>query len=509
MDVDHFLLGQRAAQHGEQGDDPAQHRQTVLDGNGHPEDAGGVGIRGLGHRGGVAQNGYGTGGDDGSHRGDELVDQAVSTGDYRRDVTPAAVQLKVNGIRHIRGVGGGDAHIGTVLQKGQQDVNDHVPAADHTDLTGVGEDEEQNQHSGDGHADAGPSHDALLAAFFADILGTERRKEDGGNHADHAKGGSKTHVADQDTIQHGVDDGLAAYLLCQLVGSVGGDVALQGLVVLEHLKDIRDLQRLVLFAGALKAFGLIVGRDTGADDQGADAGNDQDDGADRAEEVLIKGAAALGQDDGVDQHAHAHGHGVVQCSGPDTDGGTLPGIVGHDSRQSLGGHIGNGIADDVNNVGQNEHRQTEALAGAQVEHTQQADSLDQVAADQQNTQLAETGVDAVVDECQHRVGKGPVQNAGQHQDETDGCSGDAVADAGGITRHADEGIDAHTDKTVAGIADDLPKLGAAVLYAVNFTGSGFLLEHNDFPPFLCELSSAFSDTRITECNSHCRMKNDS
>ena len=61
-----------------------------------------------------------------------------------------------------------------------------------------------------------------------------------------------------------------------------------------------------------------------------------------------------------------------------------------------------------------------------------------------------------------------VQNAGQHQDETDGCSGDAVADAGGITRHADEGIDAHTDKAVAGIADDLPKLSAAILYAVNF-----------------------------------------
>ena len=67
LDGDHFLLGQGAAHHGEQGDDPAQHRQTVLDGNGHPEDAGGVGIRGLRHGGGVAQNGYGTGGDDGSY----------------------------------------------------------------------------------------------------------------------------------------------------------------------------------------------------------------------------------------------------------------------------------------------------------------------------------------------------------------------------------------------------------------------------------------------------------
>ena len=44
------------------------------------------------------------------------------------------------------------------------------------------------------------------------------------------------YTSDQDAVQHGVDDGLAAHLLCQLVGSVGGDVALQGLVVLEHLK---------------------------------------------------------------------------------------------------------------------------------------------------------------------------------------------------------------------------------------------------------------------------------
>ena len=101
LDVDHFFLGQRAARHGDQGDDPAQHRQTVLDGKGHPEDAAGVGIRGLGHGGGVTQKGDRTGGDDSSHRGDELIDQAVSAGDNRRDVTAAAVQLVVDGISHV------------------------------------------------------------------------------------------------------------------------------------------------------------------------------------------------------------------------------------------------------------------------------------------------------------------------------------------------------------------------------------------------------------------------
>ena len=252
--------------------------------------------------------------------------------------------------------------------------------------------------------------------------------------------------------------------------------------MLEHLKNIRRLQRLVLFVGALKVFGLVVSGDTSADDQGADTGKDQDDGADGAEEVLIKGAAALGQDNGVDQHAHAHGHGVVQRSGPDTDGGPLPGIVGHDGGQGLGGHVGDGVADDVNNVGQGEHRQAEALAGAQVEHAQQAHRFNQVAADQQNAQLAETGVDAVIDERQHRVGEA-VQNAGQHQDDANGCSGDAVADAGRITCHTDQGVDAHTHKGVAGITDDLPELCTAVLDTVYLTGAGFLLEHNDFPPF--------------------------
>ena len=61
----------------------------------------------------------------------------------------------------------------------------------------------------------------------------------------------------------------------------------------------------------------------------------------------------------------------------------------------------------------------------------------------------------VVDECQHRIGEG-VQNAGQHQDDANGCSGDAVADAGRITCHTDQGVDAHAHKGVAGVADDLP-----------------------------------------------------
>ena len=237
--------------------------------------------------------------------------------------------------------------------------------------------------------------------------------------------------------------------------------------MLEHLKNIRRLQRLMLFVGALKVFGLVVSGDASADDQGADTGDDQDDGADRAEEVLIKGAAALGQDDGVNQHTHAHGHGVVQCRGPDTDGGTLPGIVGHDSGQGLGGHVGDGVADDVDNVQQGKHRQAQTLGREAGEHSVEGECLNQEAGNHQDAQLAELGVDAVIDKGKQGIGDA-VQNTGTGQNNANGSGRDAVADAGGITRHADEGIDAHTDKTVAGIADDLPKLGAAVLYAVNF-----------------------------------------
>ena len=93
--------------------------------------------------------------------------------------------------------------------------------------------------------------------------------------------------------------------------------------------------------------------------------------------------------------------------------------------------------------------------------------LNQVARDQQHTQLAELGVDAVIHKGQQRVGDA-VQNTGAGQDDANRGGGNAVADAGRIAGHSDERVDAHTDQCVAGVADDLPCFGAAVLYAVNF-----------------------------------------
>ena len=144
LDGDHFLLGQRAAAHGNQRNDPADDRQSKLEYHGHPEDGRGGRIRGLGHRGGVAQQRHSAGSDHSGKRGDELIDQAVGAGDNGGDITPAAVQLKVNGIRHVRGVGGGDAHIGAVLQKAQHHIDDHGRAAHDADLLGVNDNEEQD-----------------------------------------------------------------------------------------------------------------------------------------------------------------------------------------------------------------------------------------------------------------------------------------------------------------------------------------------------------------------------
>ena len=466
MDVDHFLLGQRAFAHGNQGDDPADERQTELECHGHPEDGRGGRIRGLGHRGGVAQQRHSAGSDHSGKRGDELIDQAVGAGDNGGNITPAAVQLKVDGIRHVRGVGGGDAHIGAVLQKAQHHIDDHGRAAHDADLLGVNDNEEHDQNGGDDHADAGEADNALFAAVLADILGTERCKEDGRDHADNSQNRGKTHIANQNTIEKRADDGLTADLLGQLIRSIGGNVALQGLVVLENLDNIRHLQRLG-FLGADKVLRLVERGNTEADQQGADGGNDQGDIAGGGQKCLVVGAAALGQQHNIQNHGHSHGNHVVEYRGPDADGRALARIICHDGGNGLRSHVGDGVADDVNNVQQGKHRQAQPFGREAGEHSVEGECLNQEAGNHQDAQLAELGVDAVIDKGEQGIGDA-VQNTGAGQNNADGSGRDAVADAGRITRHADEGIDAHTDKTVAGIADDLPKLSAAVLYAVNF-----------------------------------------
>ena len=302
--------------------------------------------------------------------------------------------------------------------------------------------------------------------MLADILGTESGEEDGRHHADNRQNRAKTYIADDNAAENCVDDGLAADLLSQLVGCVGRNVALQRLVVLENLNNIGHLQRFG-FLGADKAFGFVEGGNAEAYQQGADGGNNQGDIAGSGQKCLIIGAAALGQQHNIQHHRHNHRHQIVECGRPDAEGGALARVIRHNGGNRLRGHVADSVADDVQDVQQGEHRQPQPLGRKAGEHRVEGGGLNQVARDQQHTQLAELGVDAVIHKGQQRVGDA-VQNTGAGQDNANGGGRDAVADAGRIAGHTDERVDAHTDQCVAGVADDLPCFGAAVLYAVNF-----------------------------------------
>lgn len=110
--------------------------------------------------------------------------------------------------------------------------------------------------------------------MLADIFGTESGKEDGRDHADNCQDRAKTYIADDNAAEKCADDRLTADLLSQLIRSVGGNVALQRLVVLQNLDNIRNLQRFG-FLGANKVFGFVEGGNAEAYQQGADSGNNQ------------------------------------------------------------------------------------------------------------------------------------------------------------------------------------------------------------------------------------------
>ena len=250
-------------------------------------------------------------------------------------------------------------------------------------MRGVAKDKEQNQRGSNRHADIGPSDDAVFAAVLADILGTERRKEDGGNHADDGQNGGQTHIADQNTVEQRVDDGLAGHLLCQLVRSVGGNVALQGVVVLENLDNVGHFQRFGLF-GADKGFRLIVGRNAQTDQSGADTRGKQRHIAGSGQEGLVVGAAAFGQQHNIENHRHCHRHQIVESGCPYADGRALARIIRHDGGNGLRSHVGDGVADDVDNVQQGKHRQAQTLGREAGEHSVEGERLNQIAGNQQN-----------------------------------------------------------------------------------------------------------------------------
>ena len=309
--------------------------------------------------------------------------------------------------------------------------------------------------------------------MLAHIFGAEGREEDGRHHADDGEDGGKPHVADDDAAEQRTDDGLAAHLLGDLVGGIGGNVALQGPVVAQHFPHVLQFQGFFFGGGALKVFRLVKGADANADEDGSHCAHAQADPAGGRQEALVVLAAEFGQQHHIQRHGHGHRHQIVEGGGPDADGGTLFGVVGHDGGDGLRRHVGDGVADDVHHIQDREGDPAKAFAGHEIEHAGKAHRLNEETGDQQHPQLAEPGIDPVIDEGQHRVGD-TVQNPGAGQDDAHRRGGDAIPDAGGVTGHVDERVDAHAHQGVAGVQNDLPHFGTAVLNTVDLTLTGFL-----------------------------------
>ena len=90
-----------------------------------------------------------------------------------------------------------------------------------------------------------PGDNALLIAMSAGVTRAIGGKEDGRQHTDHAQGSGQAHVADENTIEHGADDGCGRRLLGDLVRRGRCDIALQRLVVLQYIHHVAQLQPFV------------------------------------------------------------------------------------------------------------------------------------------------------------------------------------------------------------------------------------------------------------------------
>ena len=170
---------------------------------------------------------------------------------------------------------------------------------------GVNDNEEHDQNGGNDHADAGEADNALFAAVLADILGTERCKEDGRDHADNSQNRGKTHISNQNTIEKRADDGLTADLLGQLIRSIGGNVALQGPVVLENLDNVGHFSAVRTF-WCRQRFPACRRQKRPDRPNGADTRGNQRHITGSGQEGLVVGAAAFGQQHNVENHRHCH-----------------------------------------------------------------------------------------------------------------------------------------------------------------------------------------------------------
>ncbi len=267
--------------------------------------------------------------------------------------------------------------------------------------------EEGDCHQRDNDTDPGPGHDGLFGAVLTGVSGPEYGKYDGGCHGDQVEDGGHAHVSDQDTGEHDGDNALGSRNLGDLVGGLGRNIALQGLIVDQDLDHVFDLQ-LFRRGSASVVLGPVILGNANGDQNHADEAQQHEKFCQSRHKFQIDLSAEPGQHDVVGYDGQYHGDQVVEGRDPDTDGGALSGIIGHDGGQGLGRHVLGRVAQDIDYV-------KDAVGGKAcgagkthpsyaVIHKQQGRSFQDKAADQQDTELAESGIHLVVDQGQQRVG---------------------------------------------------------------------------------------------------------
>ena len=277
--------------------------------------------------------------------------------------------------------------------------------------------------------------------MLAGIPGTEHSEDDGGEHADGGENGAETHIPDHDAVEHRGDDSLSRHQLGNFITGLSCDVALQRLVVGQHVNHILELQVLML-ADAREVFRFIKGGNADAGEENAQTGQSNDHKHCHGQVRLVVFAAGGFQYHVAQHDGQGHRHDIIEGCQPNADLRPLFGIVRHERRNGLSRHVHQRIPDDVNHIRQGKGRHAQPLAGEQMEHAQQSETLDQPAHDQQDTDLAEAGVHPVVHESQKGVGHS-IQDPGAHDDDANDGSGDAEADAGCVARLLDEDIYRH------------------------------------------------------------------
>ena len=464
--MDHFILGQLAAAHRQQRADPSENGQAVAEEHGHVEHTGGRRITGLRHGGGITDERHTACRNGCREGGHNLVHQAVGAADHSRDVLAAAVQLIVNDIRHESGIGCGDAHGKAVDHKCQDHKGNHGDAHVCNGLCahGMTHNHKERDHDDIGNnAVACPGHNGFLVAVLAGILCTIGCKENGRQHADHAQRGGQAHIADENAVEHGADNGCRGSLLGDFIGSGGENIALQGLIALEHVHHVAHLEAFI--ADALEVFRLVIFCDADADQHHTDKGNGNAQPGGDIQEFLVEASAHRRHQFGIHHNVQGHRGQIVENRLPDTHGGTLFGIIGHQGRQRLGRHVDDRVADDVDQIEQKEHRNAVTLAGEEVEHAQQSKALDHPADEHQRTDFAPAGIEAVIHKGQQRVCDG-IKDTGEGQKTTDHDGSNAVTDGSGVAGKADQKIHCHAVESIEGHENNLPEFGFAILNAV-------------------------------------------